>query len=314
MTTRKSLILLALIIAIVALFAVTEVIAQQTCNNGICPDTCQAGPYTIKIVEPFPLVINESITVEGTTYTCDPRDPNAGYPCKIWAWEFIAGDTSKVSFLNMLIPVCCTTQIEVVSADPSLPGIFEPCEGDTSSKWAKDICDDYTIRLAAQAINNEHKRFWIATNMEAIPGLTSMLIKQGNKEYPCKNLYSYPNGGFTGLGGIAGPDCELELERPVGASSSGTECITIDTNSDYPISMSLTRDPVTGYALIPTILFYRSVDCSGTGEAPGVSTPLPLVFCTGGTGDKLNECIKLEAVSPGCVDYYVGAKLCHWCW
>ena len=315
MLKRKRLILFALVIAIVALFAATEVIAQQTCNNGICPDTCQAGPYTIKTVEPFPRVINELTIVEGTEYTCDPDDPYAGYPCKIWAWQFIAGDPNNISLLNMLIPVCCTTLIEVVSADPILPAIYEPCAGDTSTKWGVDICDDYTIRLAAQVANDPHKRFWIATNMEAIPGLTSMLIKQGNKKYPCKTLDDYPSGEFTGLGGIAGPDCELEIERPLGASSAGTECITIDTNSEYPISMSLTRDPITGYALIPTIKFHRSTDCALPALSPDeTSQPIPLVFCTGGIGSKLNECIKLTAESPGCVDYYVKGTLCHWCW
>ena len=93
MLKRKPLLFFALLIAIVALFAASEVMAQNLCSQGDCANTCTTdNGFTIKLAPGFPMVISEKYVVNpNTAYTCDPDSDTVGYPCKIWAWDFIAG-------------------------------------------------------------------------------------------------------------------------------------------------------------------------------------------------------------------------------
>jgi hypothetical protein len=291
MLKRKRLILFALVIAIAALFVATKAIAQSPYDCP-APDSCESGPYTLTAVRGG----SGEFPVKTTCYDSE-GDP---FTCYKYEYALSEGDVNKIDHVYFGIPYNCfdpITVFEVVywptTSDYIHVDYYDPCAGATNVSFGDYVCNVRVVSIAPQG----NKAVFFADT--ARNGSGSQYISAGNKKYGCLTPIVAPGYNF---------------ERPLGASSAGSECITIDANSEYPISMSLTRDPITGYALELTVKFHKSLDCSGTAYDPTISTPEPLVYCTGGTGSKLNECIKLTAESPGCVNYYIGAKLCTWCY
>ena len=288
MITRKSLILFALVIAIVALFVATK--AQCECP---APDSCDAGPYTLTAV----MGESEEFPVKTTCYD----SAGVSFTCYKYEYKFSGdGVVSKIDHVYFGIPYNCFDPITVFEdvfwgspLENYHADYYDPCAGAGNVSFADFVCNVRVVRVSR---DGNRAVFFADT---ARNGSGSHYISAGNKKYGCLTPIVAP--GYN-------------LERPLGASSAAEECITIDTNIEYPISMSLTRDPITGYALTSTVKFYKSIDCSTTALPPEISQPDELIFCTGGTGSKLNECIQLTSESPGCVSYYVKGTLCHWCW
>jgi hypothetical protein len=164
--------------------------------------------------------------------------------------------------------------------------------------------------MSSQIVNPAQNRFWIATNMEVEPGVTSFVFKLGNKVYPCINQSAYPVGDPTGLGGIAGPGCAPEtIEiRPDGAVpvkhclSLLDRVVEVDGSSVHEtISANFERD-YRGCIIFSTVKFYRTTDCSGTAyEGTPETPPTSFVYSSGteGTSALCAEYIDVTSESPG---------------
>jgi len=293
MLKRKPLLFFVLLVAIVALFAATEVMAQSLCSQGDCPDTCTAGPFTIEFAEGFPIIIPRATTIGGIKFTCDPEDDAEG-PCKIWAWDFTAGNPTDVAHVVFNMPVCCTTQVEVVSGDPVVPHVYEPCSGgDNTLHFMRYACDNYTVLMTSQVKNSSQNRFWMATNVEAVPGNMSMVFKKGNKKYPCiSDDGATPDPNI--IGGIIGPDCPPQQTVPTGALAT-RKCIRVG-EGDY---IGFLLDIATGCPFENTIRLHENDDCSDTGTIAPTQIPATSDYCvTPG----------LDVRCPSCLEYFTGTS------
>jgi hypothetical protein len=290
MLKRKPILFFALLFAIVALFAASEVMAQNLCSQGDCPNTCTTdNGFTIKLAPGFPIIIAQATTIGDIKYTCDPEDDTAG-PCKIWAWDFIAGSPTDVAHVVFNMPVCCTTQVQVISGDPDTPQVFEPCSrGDNVLYFGQYACDNYTIVMTSQVKNSSQNRFWMATNVEAVPGNMSMVFKVGNKKYPC---ISYDGANIAG--GIVGPDCPPQQEVPTGALAT-RKCIRVG-EGDY---LGFLLDLTTGCPYENSLALHHTDDCTDTGTPPQTPIPATSDYCvTPG----------LDVRCPSCAEYFTGSS------
>jgi hypothetical protein len=215
MLRSKTLIMFTVVMATVALFAATQAGAQQ-----ICPTECEAGPYRIEIVQPFPLQVN----ADGE-YTCP------SYPCWVWRYKYIDGPYQKVSQVYITYPDCCGVDNYIDILGTVCGGenhITAPCEvanGLNKYKWPM-VCDDYTLRLPCNDQINPNQEFWFATDTSVI-GLNTLGIKKGKKFYVCA---------------IAGPDCPLGARSQTGTFAS-SECPKITGVPAGDVWMKFQREP-----------------------------------------------------------------------
>ena len=210
-----------------------------------------------------------------------------------------SNSASGLNFVAMLIPDCCVipkVEIDLDASDP-FSQYFAPGIGENTLYFGQYVLSGFVIKGTSDSSVDWH------------------LIANTNKLTMSTMIIKLKKGAITFKMPV--PGCTPPpTEKPIGASISSTTyiCTNVDTHPLYPISMEYQRDPDTDYAIPSTVKFYRALDCEGVANDPITTTPLPLVYCTGGPGDKLNECIKLTSESPGCVEYYIKGTLCKFCY
>lgn len=181
MFKRKSLIFFTVVVAMVALFATTDVLAQ--CED---PECFAAGNCQINIVRgingEFPIVVDSSNQSDYPVYASaclDPENGPIGFPCTVFAYQF--PESCTYSQLAQALPnpevYCPNDQFDIIYKN--IPSTWQPAEnGDTDTKWYQG--DGSTRVLESQP--NSTSFFLITTNnVSGHPA--PILVKEGKKLY-----------------------------------------------------------------------------------------------------------------------------------
>lgn len=216
-----------------------------------------------------------------------------------------SNSASGLNFVAMLIPDCCVTPKILIDIGLSEPfkEVFDPGEGENTLYFGRYVMNGFVVKGTSDSTVNWH----LIANTNKLT-MSTIIIKLKKGAIP----FEMPVPGCT----------PPPPEKPDGAYISSTTyvCTNIDTKSEWPLSMSYVRLPDTGYADPESLRFFQGADCydeefpHGRPYDTKETHPEGLVYCTGGPESKLNECIKYDAESPGCVNYYIGATLCTYCW
>lgn len=212
---------------------------------------------------------------------------------------------SGLNFVAMLIPDCCVTPkilIDINLSDP-FKEVLDPGVGENTLYFGRYVMNGFVVKGTSDSTIDWH----LIANTNKLT-MSTVIIKLKKGAIP----FEIPVPGCT----------PPPPEKPDGAYISSTTyvCINIDTKSEFPLSMSYVRLPDTGYADPESLRFFQGADCYDDENPLGLpydtetTHPEGLVYCTGGPESKLNECIKYDAQSPGCVNYYIGATLYTYCW
>ena len=161
--------LFTLVVAVIALFAATEVMAQD-CDP---VDICSAGPYTIEAVRG----LNGEFPVKETI----EYPPGSGTLIDVqrYEYQYTAGDTSKIDHVHFGIVHDCKHPVGIYL----FPGqeYEEPCAGADSDKWLEYDC---TARVLT--INLQGNKAWFYSDT-ATTGPMSHHIRAGKKAYGCSD-------------------------------------------------------------------------------------------------------------------------------
>jgi len=231
MPKKKTLILFTMVLAVVALFAATEVMAveQLQCPPSNCegcpelPIACQAGSAlsleVLGIDGEFPLIITSSIDPNYGKYGC------GGTPCYVWGYT---GQQLKNPDNQILMSLrdCCPNCIKVwevgVEDIRHTPDIIPPCEIDKTTKLGGS-CTDFMLRIPFDFSSSQKKPFYITTSIAGTDRV-SVLVKSKKHAYPCVNPGYDEEHPCAYRGGIPGPGCS-GLQREVIVNPSVEEQI-----------------------------------------------------------------------------------------
>lgn len=266
MITRKSLILFALVIAIVALFAANGVMAQYECP---APDSCTAVNYILTAVRGQ----SDEFPVKTTCYNSGGTE---SWTCYKYEYEYSGvGDISKIDHVFIAIPYNCFDPITVFeNAFWGVPlqnyhvDYYDPCEGGGNDPFAEFVCSVRVVRISPQG---NKVIFFADTDRN---GSGSHFISAGKKKYGCDTPIVAP--GYN-------------PERPLGPLAS-TECIGINER----LSMRVIRGPDGCEVDAYTVRFWLDnptcTEDSGIELDPTIVTSTTLV-CAGLDAKGCPECI-----------------------
>jgi hypothetical protein len=136
------------VIATAALFAATQVVAQE---EPVCPPTTdQAGPFTITLTDGSP----------------SPTPSGDGW---VWEYEITADKACKIFAIKEVLltyPDCCGDDINIL--EPINPNIYPPCKPALPIRKWPMVCDDYTLKLRFTYQNKQDGKISITTDTSNI--------------------------------------------------------------------------------------------------------------------------------------------------
>jgi hypothetical protein len=179
---RKSKLLFIIMVGLI-LFATIEATAQEQW----CPDTCTAGPWTIKFDGVYPAVCKDA----------------SGNPIACYDYRYsIAGPQQALNVADALLPVCCEnplitypqcTSTYPYNCSPNVKNgdfgdspskIFPPGSGDPTTSFGAQIGMVYALRSEPTGFApNPH-----IYSSSQITGPISMALKSGKYTYYCSNI------------------------------------------------------------------------------------------------------------------------------
>jgi len=300
MLKRKPLLFFTVMFAVVTLFAATQAgangdpcVPNPSPGDGVCCDQERAtfecfesGGYLVEILPD--IAGNFPAIVDGDS---------------VFSYSISKQNGAKKLLLVDLLVSVCDPGLVIESSSPN-GRLFTGGQGGLITKFGRYLTGDDTWWWNYKGDGGE---FSLTFEGHVVANPNDMLLKTASLWWN------------WGRGQILAPAC-AQSEIFGGAFTSGRECITVETG-EFPISISLTRNTATTIGNVLSVRMWRSTDCTRNavegdpvgGNVPDISQPEGFRFCTGGSGQK-NECITLTADSPGCVDYYIGGTLCHFCW
>ena len=250
MIKRKSLLFFTLVIAIVALFGVTEVMAFCDYCNPDPPDlpiSVTEGGYTITLTG----ITEEASCTKNDPATYGQTDLGTAIPC--YRWDFAVhneGNPSALTGLNFLalfIPDCCTDPyiyFDLSAGTPDNAKIYPVAAGEPTVKIGRFNESAYMFKTTPDT-----PTLWsIVTTTDVITSLPAVLAT-GRKD----NATSFE---------MPGPGCTAPESLAVGGSTY-TECVNwygdpADARDDvsFEIVRQGNRD-----GCINSVTFYAGLSC-----------------------------------------------------
>jgi hypothetical protein len=260
------------VIAIVALFAATQAVAEDPLGDGTCDQQLEApkfhcfedAGYVVEILEPFPEIVN-------------------GY--SVFRYLISAEGTLEIDYINLLISAGVVPE----STTPTDFKLFTDAQGDVQSKFGKGLTLDNTIRWHKyDAMGGE-----ITLTVNGIVGVSNKAM----------GLITSTDYRKWAIGEILGPG---EVEQPPRVVAE-EECISfVEIESEtYPgvieaISAKAKRDSA-ACIIEESLDFYKTKDCSGAPTPHTFDPADPDLVVASGNFDGCSELVEVRKSSPVCV-------------
>jgi hypothetical protein len=219
MLKRKPLLFFTLVIAIVALFAVSAVKASDD------PEFCNTtGKYLFTAQDPYPQYFTGTLThSELGDLVCPVAD--------CWLW-YIKVTSSPAREINNLTQVSFRFQepevgqgsVQILDSNSSVNPVT-PCSG-ASQDWLKGVCDgdQYTLNAQGTVLDNQY-RLWLVTSQGG-EGNGALAAIDSKGAYVCPDGFKLPVPGLPSF---------VTTQPVIRMKIKGRDvCVDVDTSTGCP--------------------------------------------------------------------------------